>query len=133
MHERRKRVRNVSAELSLLAKRLRDSPTSAEVRLWEAIHNKKLDGVRFRFQHPVETFIFDFYCSAHKLVIEVDGSIHTNPDVHEHDMLRDEWVQAHGYHVLRIRNEDIFADLPAVLKRIQDFIQLLPEPNETDE
>ncbi|NCJ05526.1 DUF559 domain-containing protein [Synechococcales cyanobacterium C] len=32
--------------------------------------------VKFRRQHPVESFIVDFYCPQHQLIIEVDGEVH---------------------------------------------------------
>jgi very-short-patch-repair endonuclease len=119
MPERPQGVRNVSPELRAVARQHRDHLTPAEARLWEAIRNKQLEGLRFRRQHAVETFIFDFYCPACKLVLEVDGSVHDSPDAKEHDAERDVWVQAHGYRVLRIRNEEVFEDLPKVLALIR--------------
>jgi very-short-patch-repair endonuclease len=132
MNERPKRVRNASTELLIAAQYHRENPTPAEACLWEAIRHKKLDGLRFRSQHPVETFIFDFYCPAYKLIIEVDGSIHDNPDTQEHDQLRDEWVEAHGYNVLRLRNDEILTNLPATLQKIQNHIAALT-PSENNE
>jgi len=116
------RVRHASPELIRFAQHHRRQPTPAEAILWEALRGKQLQGVRFRRQHPVETFIFDFYCPIHKLVLEVDGTSHDSPRAHESDTERDAWVQAHGYRVLRLRNEEILGNLPAVLERIQSAI-----------
>ena len=91
--------------------------TPAEKRLWTALQNKQLDGLRFRPQHPVGRFILDFYCPACKLVLEIDGDIHDLQP--ERDQERTEHLTAYGYHVLRFRNETIFDDLPAVLETIR--------------
>jgi very-short-patch-repair endonuclease len=58
---------------------LRKHPTPSEALLWEHLQGRSLCGARFRSQHPVETFIFDFYCPESRLVIEVDGGIHEQP------------------------------------------------------
>jgi very-short-patch-repair endonuclease len=64
----------------LKAVELRNNPTKAEIILWEQLKNKDLFGVRFKRQHPIDIFIADFYCHKYKLVIEVDGEIHNEPD-----------------------------------------------------
>jgi len=43
-----------------LTKKLRDIQTEAERILW--VHLPKLEGVRFKRQHPILYFIADFYC-----------------------------------------------------------------------
>ena len=58
------------------AKKLRDNATDSENILWEALRNKRLDGYKFRRQHPLAIYIADFYCHELKLVIEVDGGYH---------------------------------------------------------
>ena len=58
--------------------RMRQALTPAEFMLWEALPERRLSGFRFRCQHPVGRFILDFYCPAHRLVIEVDGGVHDN-------------------------------------------------------
>ena len=58
------------------AKQLRNRMTLSEQILWEKLKNKQICGVRYRRQHPFETFIVDFYCSKLQLVVEIDGKIH---------------------------------------------------------
>jgi len=50
--------------------------------------------------------------------VEVDGSIHDEEEQALHDRLRTEQLAAFGYHLLRVRNEAVFQDLPAVLRHI---------------
>ena len=121
------RVRKASPELVHLAQQHRSAPTSAEALLWDRLRGKQLDGLRFRRQHPVGTFIFDFYCPLHKLIVEVDGSSHDSAFAQEHDQERDAWVKAYGYRVLRIRNEEIVENLEAVLERIRTAISPPPQ------
>jgi hypothetical protein len=44
------------------AKELRRKLTLPEVILWRELRGRKLDGARFRRQHPIGPFILDFYC-----------------------------------------------------------------------
>ena len=55
---------------------LRQSATNAEKILWEYLRNRKLEGLKFRRQHPIDKFIADFYCHEKKLVVELDGAVH---------------------------------------------------------
>ena len=110
------RYRGTKRELDLSARQLRQTMTPAERVLWPALRRHQLTGLHFRRQHPIGPFILDFYCAAHKLVIEVDGGIH-NEQI-EQDTYRTEHLNAYGYRVLRFRNEDVLTDLTSVLARI---------------
>jgi very-short-patch-repair endonuclease len=44
------------------ARKLRCKETNAEKILWERIRNRKVNGLKFRRQHPIGYFIADFYC-----------------------------------------------------------------------
>ena len=115
-------IRGATLEIERRARELRRQMTPAEKKLWQAIRRKQVDGLRFRAQHPVGRFILDFYCPEHKLVIEVDGSIHE--DNRERDAERTACLAAFGYTVLRVKNDEIEDDLSAVLKVIRDTIDL---------
>ncbi|WP_395146255.1 endonuclease domain-containing protein [Armatimonas sp.] len=114
----RHRYRHATPELVARARELRREGTPAERVLWEALRGRQLQGMRFWRQHPVETFILDFYCPQHKLVVEVDGGIHTEPAVRERDEERQRWIEAHGYEFLRFTNEEVLHELPRVLAHI---------------
>lgn len=121
-----RRVRHVSPELQEIARQFRREPTPAELRLWEALRGRRLHGLRWRFQHPVGTFVLDFYCPACKLVIEVDGSIHNLPAVLERDEERQRLLEAYGYRVLRFRNEQVETNLSQVLDEVAAAATLNP-------
>src|SRR5438067_10411328 len=112
------RIRGTTPGVEHAAWKLRRRLTPAEKRLWQALSGRKLGGLKFRNQHPVGWFVLDFYCPACKLVVELDGGIHEEPDQADHDRLKAEHLAAYGYRVLRIANEEVFGDLPGVLERI---------------
>lgn len=71
------------------AKVLRENMTQAELKLWENLKGKKILGLRFRAQHPIDIFIADFYCHSLKMVIEIDGDVHLSPEQKEYDIGRE--------------------------------------------
>ena len=95
------------------ARQLRRDATTAEALLWEALRDRRLDGLKFRRQHPVRPFVLDFFCPACKLAIELDGDIHD--DQREQDEARTEYLVSLGYRVIRFNNEEVFTVLPTVV------------------
>jgi len=94
---------------------MRRSPTPAERLLWQRLRRKQL-GVRFRAQVVIGQFIADFYCPRRALVVEVDGGVHD--DRRDIDEQRDLALGDLGLRVLHVRNDDVLADLDAVVRRI---------------
>ncbi|HXP32343.1 MAG TPA: DUF559 domain-containing protein [Stellaceae bacterium] len=94
------------------ARELRKSPTEAEARLWWRLRQKHLDGFRFRRQQPIGPYIVDFFCSAARLIIEVDGGQHAES---EKDDTRTNWLEARGYRVLRFWNNDVLSNTEGAL------------------
>jgi very-short-patch-repair endonuclease len=111
-------IRGTTPEIRTAAKRLRWELTPAEAVLWEALKERRLGGLKFRCQHPVGPFVLDFYCAERKLVVEVDGGIHDQLEQAEYDAARTAHLGSFGYRVIRVRNEEVLANLPAVLARI---------------
>lgn len=100
------------------AKELRKSVTEAEEILWKHLRNNKLNGLKFRRQHPLDIFIADFYCHQKKLIIELDGGIHDTIEQKEYDDGRTFELEEKGFKILRFRNKEVINDLGNVLKRI---------------
>jgi very-short-patch-repair endonuclease len=59
-----------------LARKLRQSQTDAEKALWAKLKNKQLEGVKFRRQQPLGSYIVDFISFERKIIVEVDGGQH---------------------------------------------------------
>jgi len=114
------RIRGTTREIEESARLLRQQLTPAEDILWQALRGRKLNQLKFRCQHPVGKFIVDFYCPSAKLVIEVDGGIHSQQQ--SYDQARTEQLQTFGYRVLRFTNDEVINDLSNVLIRISETI-----------
>jgi len=97
--------------------------TPAELKLWGALQNKQLDGLKFRPQHPVGPFILDFWCPACKLVVELDGGMHDGQQ--DYDAARTQQLQDYDSRVIRFRNEEVLTDLASVLDRIREAARRL--------
>ena len=92
-----------------LARHLRRQATNAEKLAWEMLRARRCNGLKFKRQEPLGDFIVDFYCPQLKLVIELDGAIHAEPDQAEKDESRTTALQALGLTVIRVRNSDVSA------------------------
>jgi cyclase len=104
-----------------IAKELRNNPTKAEKKLWKMLNRKQL-GIKFRRQHPIKTYIADFYCHEKKLVIEIDGGYHLKRDQIEYDNLRSEEITKFGIKVIRFKNEEVLNSIGNVLEEIKSVI-----------
>jgi very-short-patch-repair endonuclease len=111
-----------SAEIFRTAEVLRKNMTPAEVELWEALKGNKLNGAKFRRQHPISQFIVDFYCHKYRLVIELDGSIHDLEDQKERDEGREAMLKDLGLTVIRFSNMKVKNNLNQVLRTITKYL-----------
>jgi len=100
------------------AKSLRKQMSPPEGLLWSRLRRMRGFGATFRRQHPIGPFIADFCCSTAKLVIEVDGSHHSE----DAQILKDEaqslYLQERGYRVLRIPASDIMRNVDEVAQGV---------------
>ncbi len=88
-----------------------------EAVLWEALRARRLGGLKFRRQHPLGSYIADFYCAAARLVVEIDGASHDSRVAE--DRARDAQMRAQGLHVLRFPASAVSSSATAVLRTIR--------------
>lgn len=99
---------------------MRKAPTPCEKLLWHELRSLRHRGFIFRRQHVMGRFILDFYCHEARLGIEIDGSSHDSIHRQRDDADRSVFLEEmRGIHLLRFTNQEILADLPSVLDRIQ--------------
>jgi len=103
------------------ARELRTRMTDAENVVWELLRYKRLLGLRFKPQHPIDIFIADFYCHSLKLVIEIDGGIHRTRDQKEYDLGREKELDRFGIKVVRFTNEEVEDENNPIRQRIEDI------------
>jgi very-short-patch-repair endonuclease len=108
------------------ARRLRLNSTNAELRLWNKLRSRAIDGCKFVRQEPIGPYVVDFVCRERRLVVEVDGGQHADS---ESDRLRDEWLRARNYRVLRFWNNDVIRNTNGVLEVIAASLQAESPPH----
>jgi very-short-patch-repair endonuclease len=89
------------------ARALRKRLTPQEVKLWVKLRELKSLGYHFRRQAPVGPYIVDFISFRSRLVIEADGGQHGMPEGARSDRIRDSFLLAQGFRILRFWNSDI--------------------------
>lgn len=99
-----------------VARKLRREQTPAESKLWSILRNRQLEGLKFRRQHPIGTFVADFCCEEIALIVELDGGQHAL-QVNE-DRRRTMVLGDMKYIVLRFWNADIAEALDGVVDEI---------------
>ncbi len=97
------------------ARELRRRLSPPEARLWCCLRGGRLEGLKFRRQHPIGPYILDFYCAAARLAVEVDGQGHDHPEQMDHDRRRTVWLHGQGLRVVRLAAEDVRVNLDGVL------------------
>jgi very-short-patch-repair endonuclease len=97
------------------ARQLRRGQTKAELELWMRLRSRQL-GIKFRRQHPIGPYIADFCCLECQLIIELDGGQHAEQA--RADKARTSYMENHGFHVLRLWNDQVLTNIDAVLEQI---------------
>ena len=103
---------NRPAHLTPYSQKLRREMTPQERRLWYDC--LKTLPIRVRRQHVLGDYIVDFYVPERRLVIELDGSQHYDPEGAEQDLARDAYFAEHRIRVVRYSNHDVNTSFDAV-------------------
>jgi very-short-patch-repair endonuclease len=108
---------------------MRREPTKAEAKLWAMMRGQRLGGMKFKRQEQLGDSIVDFVCFQARLIVEADGGQHAESSS---DAVRDAWLEAQGFRVLRFWNNDILGNPDGVARLILDAAQPpLPNPSPT--
>ncbi len=97
--------------------------TIPEQVLWSVLRDRRSRGVKFRRQVNIGPYIVDFLSKEHRLIVEVDGGIHSSFDRREHDEQRSRYFAEHGFHIVRMTNEEVMRDLSGALEKIHRAIE----------
>ena len=119
MARQRKTARNLDH-----AREHRRNPTQPEKRLWMALRDRRLAGLKFRRQVLIESYIADFACFEKKLIIEVDGDSHS--DRLNQDAERQQTLMNAGWRIERVSNDDVLQNLEGVLMQMVAAVGLDP-------
>jgi very-short-patch-repair endonuclease len=97
------------------AKKLRKNATETETLFWFEVKDRRLGGHKFRRQCPIGKYIVDFLCLEKKLIVEIDGGQHNEKT---NDKIRDEYLSALGFKVMRFWNNELLENMDGVLSTL---------------
>ena len=110
------------------ARKLRRNQTDAERALWFRLRDRRLNGLKFRRQMPIASYVVDFCCEAARLIVELDGGRHSQ--ISKEDAKRTAVLEAHGYLVLRFWNNDVLRNIDGVVESVVNTLRPIPpHPN----
>ncbi len=105
-----------------LARNLRKKLTPQKEKLWKLLRNKRYKNLKFRRQYPIGKYIVDFICREKRLIIELDGGQHNEPNNIQSDISRSKYIEQYGYTILRFWNNEIDNNIEGVFKEIDKYI-----------
>jgi very-short-patch-repair endonuclease len=103
------------------ARRLRRDSTDAERKLWALLRGRRLIGCKFRRQYPIGSYVADFACFAHRLVVELDGGQHATQE--KRDAARTRAIERRGFRVIRFWNNDVLRNPEGVLTMVLEALE----------
>ena len=98
---------------------LRRRETEAERVAWHLLRGRRVMGLKFRRQFPIEDFVVDFYCFEVRLAIELDGSIHSQPSQIRRDAAKESFLKRLGLRVLRLPNGFALEDPEGFIEKVR--------------
>ena len=112
----------VNKELRKNARELRKNSTLSEVLLWNLLKNRQFHNLKFKRQQPIGDYIVDFICKEARIIIEIDGGQHNEPENIEYDKTRTDYLNNLGYKVIRFWNNEIYENIEGVALRLKEEI-----------
>ena len=84
-------------------------------------------GAKFRRQCRIGKWVVDFYCFEHRLAIELDGSVHSQPSQLRRDAAKEDYLRTIGVHLLRIPNGLVGEDPEGFVRQVRERIEAVPD------
>ena len=100
---------------------LRKNMTREERHLWYDF--LKMYPVQFKRQVSMGSYIVDFYRDKAKLVLELDGSQHCEPEAMDYDRRRTAFLEEKGLYVLRLSNLDVMRNFRGVCEGVDAAVR----------
>jgi very-short-patch-repair endonuclease len=101
------------------SKNLRKNQTPWEAKLWQHLRAGRFYDLKFKRQVQIGFYIFDFSCREKMLLIELDGSQHSEKNISEKDKTKQDYAGNQSYKVLRFWNNELDNNIEGVLAVIK--------------
>ena len=122
-HKTLSQVQARSKWLVQRARAMRTNPTDAERKIWYLVRHQRMGELRWRRQEIIDDlYIVDFICYERRIIIEADGSQHSD---NKQDEARDAYLQREGFEVLRFWNRYILTNIKGVADTILHAIGIM--------
>lgn len=115
-------MQTIPKHLIQISRTLRKNQTPWEAKLWYYLRANRMQGIQFKRQVRLGSFIVDFYCASKKLVIELDGAQHDEVENRARDQEKEFYLKNQRLQVLRFWNNDIDQNLEGVLENIREAL-----------
>jgi very-short-patch-repair endonuclease len=79
--------------------------TPSEKALWKLL--REIPDAHFRKQVAIDNRVFDFAEYGARLLIELDGVVHNDPEVESFDWIKQADAEAVGFRVMRFTNAEV--------------------------
>ncbi|MCI0630358.1 MAG: glycogen debranching enzyme N-terminal domain-containing protein [Phycisphaerales bacterium] len=119
-------------DLLAFARDLRKQQTDAEQLMWGLLRDRRLLGMKFRRQHPIASYVLDFYCHEARLAVELDGGQHREEANRRKDEARTRFLEGRGIRVLRYWDHEVLQETEAVLEAIVSALAPLSPRQQED-
>ena len=67
---------------------------------------------------PIENWVVDFYCFEHRLAVELDGSVHSQPSQMGRDAAKEDNLRTLGICLLRVPNGWVMEDPEGLVRKV---------------
>ena len=96
------------------------------------LRGRRLDA-KFRRQCRIENWVVDFYCFEHRLAIELDGGVHSQPSQMRKDAEKEDYFRTTGIRLLRVANGLVIQNPQEFVRKVREAIaggrELTPHPS----
>ena len=101
---------------------LRKQMPKAERMLWKALQQQP--EIKLRGQHPLHPYVVDFACIKARLIVELDGTSHDQPNTQTYDRKREIDLRGKGWMIIRFTNDDVERNLNGVVLTILETARM---------
>lgn len=115
----------MTSERTTFSRTLRQRAGVAEQRVWALVRNGRIDGHKFRRQHPIGRYVADFACERLRLIMEIDGGVHDRDDVVTRDHWRRTELEGLGWTLLRFTNDQALGETARIIDAVRAHARLI--------